>query len=71
MIMGVSQDIYLMGEYHYISMWNYCFGRQFALTSGDVKDAIRETEEYKNLHAYPAKDCIAVINDTIVIKLSE
>lgn len=70
-IMGVSQDIYLNGDYHYISMWNYCFGRSFAMTSGEEKAAIQETEEYKELSVYPAKDCMAVINGTIVIKLSE
>lgn len=36
-IMGVSQDIYLEGDYHYIAMWNYCFGLGFALTSGEEK----------------------------------
>lgn len=70
-IMGVSQDTFLWGDYHYISMWNYCFGRSFALSSGEEKAAIQETKEYQEMSAYPAKDCIAVINDTIVIKLSE
>lgn len=70
-IIGVSQDTFLWGEYHYISMWNSCFGRSFAMSSGDDRTAIQETEEYQKLSAYPAKDCIAVINDTIVIKLSE
>lgn len=70
-IMGVSQKSFLNTDYHYISMWNYCFGRSFAMTSGAEKTVIQETEEYQNLSAYPAKDCIAVINDTIVIKLSE
>lgn len=70
-IQGVSQKTYLWGDYHYISMWNYCFGRSFALTSGDEKAAIKETKEYQDLEVYPAKDCIAIINDTIVVKLSE
>ena len=70
-IMGVSQDTFLWGEYHYISMWNSCFGRSFAMSSGDEKAAIQETEEYQNMSVYPARDSVAVINDTIVIKLSE
>lgn len=70
-IMGVSQDIYLKTDYHYISMWNYCFGRGFAMTSGEEKEAIKQTEEYQELSAYPAKNCVAVINGTIVVKLSE
>lgn len=70
-IMGVSQKSFLNGEYHYISMWNYVFGRGFAMSSGDEKNAIRETEAYMNMPVYPAKESIKVINDTIVIKLSE
>lgn len=70
-IMGVSQDIYLKGDYHYISMWNYCFGRSFAMATGAEKEAIRQTEEYQSLDVYPARNCVAVINDTIVVKLSE
>lgn len=67
-IMGVSQDIYLEGDYHYIAMWNYCFGLGFALTSGEEKDAIRATEEYQNMAVYPAKGSVRVINNTIVVK---
>ena len=64
----VSQDIYLEGDYHYIAMWNYCFGLGFALTSGEEKDAIRATEEYQNMAVYPAKGSVRVINNTIVVK---
>lgn len=67
-IMGVSQDVYLMGDYHYISMWNYCFGLSFQLTTGEEKQAIVQTDEYEEMAVYPAKDSVRVINDTIVIK---
>ncbi len=52
-------------------MWNYCFGRSFALTSGAEKEEITATEEYQNMPVYPAKDSVKVINGTIVVKLSE
>ena len=70
-IMGVNQDTFLWGDYHYVSMWNYCFGRSFALTSGAEKEEITATEEYQNMPVYPAKDSVKVINGTIVVKLSE
>lgn len=67
-IMGVSQDVFLTGEYHYISMWNHCFGRNFGMTSYEEKQAIRELEEYQNMPTYPRKGSVAVIGDAIVIK---
>lgn len=70
-IMGASQNTFLRSDYHYISMWNYCFGRSFALSSGEEKSAIQETEEFQSMGVYPAKDSVAVINDIIVVKLSE
>lgn len=70
-IMGVSEDIYLKSDYHYISMWNYCFGRSFAMTTDNEKEAIRETEEYQNMPSYPANGSVAIINDTIVVKFEE
>jgi hypothetical protein len=70
-IMGVSSNSFLWGDYHYISMWEKCFGRSFGMSSGDDKAAIMDTEEYQNMPVYPAWDCVAVINDTIVVKLSE
>lgn len=70
-IMGVSQKTFLNGDYHYIAMWNYCFGRGFSIATADEKAAITETEEYQTMSAYPAKNSVKVINGLIVIKLSE
>lgn len=70
-IMGIGQDTYLRDEYHYISMWNHCFGRNFGMTDSGEKEAIKETEEYQDMPTYPSKGCVEVINNIIVIKLSE
>lgn len=70
MIMGVSQDTFLWGEYHYVSMWNNCFGRQFEMSTNEERVAIQETEEYQEMPIYPAKGSVDVINDMIVVKLS-
>ena len=70
-IMGVSQDIFLWSDYHYVSMWNYCFGRGFAMSTGEEKAAIMNTEEYQEMSVYPAKDSVRVINGIITVKLSE
>lgn len=70
-IMGVSNDTYLNGEWHYISMWNYCFGRAFGMQTAERKAALAETEEYLNMPAYPKDGCVQIIDNCIVIKMSE
>lgn len=70
-IIGVDQDNFLNLDYHYFAMWNYCFGVQLDRASSEEIAAIRETESFRNMAAYPSKDCIEIINDTIVIKLPE
>ena len=70
-IIGVDQDNFLNLDYHYFAMWNYCFGVQLDRASSEEIAAIRETEAFRNMAAYPSKDCIEIINDTIVIKLPE
>ncbi|MDD6058043.1 MAG: glucosyltransferase domain-containing protein [Clostridiales bacterium] len=70
-IMGVSQDVFLTGDYHYVSMWNHVFGREFGTVEWEEKEAIRETEEYRNMPLYPAKGSVAVIEGIIVVRMAE
>lgn len=70
-ITGVSQDIFLGAEYHYLAMWNYCFGRQFESVDNNVKDNIIASEDYQNMPNYPASGSIRVINGIIVVKLGQ
>jgi hypothetical protein len=52
-------------------MWNHCSGRTFGMATSERKEIIREKEEYQNMPVYPYDGSVAVICDTIVIKLSE
>lgn len=45
-------------------------GVNINLVSEGENSEILETEEFKNMKSYPEKDSIKVINDTVVIKLS-
>lgn len=46
-------------------------GVNINLAIDSERDKIYETEEYKNMKNYPEKDSIKVINDIIVVKLSD
>ena len=70
-IIGVDQDNFLNLDFHYFAMWNYCFGVQLEQASSEEISIIKQTDDYQNLDVYPAKNCIAVINNTIVVKLPE
>lgn len=70
-IMGVSNDSFLNDPNHYTVMWRYCFGIEINLASYEEMSAIKETEEFKSMAVYPAKDSVKYIDGIIVIRLSE
>mgnify|MGYP004571272589 CR=1 FL=1 len=67
----MDQDNFLNLDFHYFAMWNYCFGIQLEQASSEEITMIKQTDTYQNLDVYPAKNCISVINNIIVVKLPE
>lgn len=47
---------------------DYC-GKEYKFISGEEKQKLIETETVKSMGKWPAKDCVAVIENTVVIKL--
>jgi len=47
---------------------DYC-RKEYGFVSGERKKALLENEKIKNMNKWPSKDCIAVIDNIIVIKL--
>ena len=47
---------------------DYC-GKNFAFISGEQKSAMLKREDIKAMEKWPAKDCVAVIDDIVVVKL--
>ena len=46
-------------------------GVNIKLVNEHESSEIFETEEYKNMKYYPEKDSIKIINETVVVKLSD
>lgn len=44
---------------------------RFPLLGKAERDALAETEEFKNMPSWPARDSVMVLGDTVVVKLSE
>ena len=47
---------------------DYC-GKNYAFISGDQKDEMLKREDIKSMAIWPMKDCVAVIDDIVVVKL--
>ncbi len=47
---------------------DYC-GKNYKFLSGEEKKNLSKREEVKAMEKWPSKDCVAVIDDTVVIKL--
>jgi peroxiredoxin family protein len=52
-------------------MWEYYFGRSLNSASSEEIQAIKETEAYQNMGVYPCETSIQVIDNYVVIKMSE
>lgn len=70
-IYGASNDIFLKGSDHYTAMWRNNFGRYFSVADSERVAALYENELFQEMPAYPNDGYVAVIDGTIVVKLSE
>ena len=70
-IYGASNDVFLKGTYHYVTLWRNNFGRYFSEAAGEEIEKVQSSEMYQQMPAYPREGCVAVIEDVIVVKMSE
>lgn len=49
---------------------DYC-GKDYEFVSGEEKKKLAQRDDVKSMGNWPAKDCVSVIDDTIVIKLGD
>ena len=80
-IVGISNQSFLNVPYHYVSLWNYCFGVQTCVATAEELEAVRASEEFYNMPLYPAKESVryfeareyngSYIDSMIVIRMPE
>lgn len=64
-------SIFLTHPYHFFQYANYYAGRNFVECDAKRVEKIMASAELELMNPYPSKNCIAIIEDTIVILLSE
>ena len=62
---------FLPSDYSANSFMEYYIGFPAEFVSTEEAEALRQTEAYQNMNIYPYYGSIAVIDDVIVVKLSE
>lgn len=70
-MVGVSNDTVLASQEHYLAMWEYCMGRVYTGASPEETDEVQMTEIYNAMNTYPYAGCVEMIDDVVVVKLSE
>lgn len=68
---GISDTSFVILPDHYIAMYKNYFGIPFIAATEDEIKKIKETAEYKRMAYYPADDSVEIIDDCIVVKLSD
>lgn len=65
----IRKDDEVVGQSVLTSALNDYCGKNFAFISGEQKNTMLKREDIKSMGKWPMKDCIAVIDDIVVVKL--
>ncbi|RKQ34295.1 glucosyltransferase domain-containing protein [Oceanobacillus halophilus] len=68
---GVIGETFLSAPYHFTGMWATFFGENFSFVNQDRLSELRENDLVQEMNAWPAKESVVIIDDVVVIKLSE
>ena len=68
---GVSNEVVLGSQDHYLSMWKYCMGREYHGVSYEKLEELSESAIYQDMNVYPYLGCVLMVDDTVIVKLSD
>ncbi len=67
----IRADDEMVGQSVFCSAINDYCGKDYKFLAGEEKRAIQKSEQVQSMGEWPSKDCVAVIDNTIVVKLGE
>lgn len=70
-LVGATGDRILVYPYHFVSIFTNVLGVQLYQARPNVLEPIMETEDFKNMPVWPNAGSIDVINEVMMIKLSD
>ena len=70
-IMGASTNNFIWIEPHFGLFAKHYLGRDYEFASNQKKKEITETQEFEEMDSYPNGEYVKIIDDIIVVKLSE
>lgn len=70
-ITGATTSIFTVSQFHTIRFANYYLGRDYIRCDDDTIANIKEKEEFKAMPNFPSKNSVQMIDDVVVVKLSE
>jgi hypothetical protein len=70
-VSGITPKVFLEDQDQYVTFWANACGIGMNGASEEQRASIADTDEYKEMAAYPAYGCVQEINGIIVVKLSE
>ncbi|MGN0468160.1 MAG: glucosyltransferase domain-containing protein [Acutalibacteraceae bacterium] len=66
----IKRDLIFEGE-RFVAFANHTFNYEYTLVDNDTKEKFEKMDEVKEMEAWPGKDSIRIIDDTIVIKFAD
>ncbi len=71
MMSGVVSNIFITGENGYVNYMNKMLSTGYGKASLDKEKEIAQTDEYKEMGYWPSMSSVKIIDDVMVIKLSD
>jgi hypothetical protein len=68
---GMLGDTFLRFPRHYQYMMENMYGISYDLVTPEEYESILASSVYKDMESWPAADSVRIIDDTLIIKLSE
>ena len=70
-ITGARTSIFTWSQYHIVKYSNYYLGRSYVECEQEKVDKISHDSEFLEMTDFPSKGCVKMIDDIIVVRLSE
>lgn len=70
-MIGSTGDVFISESYHYNALFDSFFGYSLDIATEEEIKVIQQSETYKEMGIWPAKDSIKVFDDIVVVKFED
>ena len=70
-MIGSTGEVFISQPYHFTALFDSYFGYSLDTATKEEMERIQQSEEYKEMAAWPAKDSVKVFDHIVVVKFED